>query len=211
MKPARIFISHSASDKSFATVVVQQLRDNTTDPWIDHEHIISGEDIFQSVGEALDTMDLFSVLFSKKALDSGWVREEVEHAKLLEIQKKRSLIMPFIVDGTSHRDLPWFLQKIHVRSVPSDAVGATDIVNDVLEALRRRETTVTSGKVAPNRIVLDDQISALIDGIGPGDWDKAYVAALEVLRHTDRFGHNESFNGSGRNHRGVYRPRSLAQ
>ncbi|WIG58338.1 MAG: hypothetical protein OJF49_001084 [Ktedonobacterales bacterium] len=194
MKPARIFISHSASDKDFATRVVRNLRDNTTDPWIDHEHIISGEDIFQSIGEALDTMDLFIVLFSKKALDSGWVREEVEQAKLLEIQKKRSLIMPFIIDNTSFRDLPWFLQKIHARSVSSDARGATDIVNDVLEALGRRGTTVTSDDVAPNRSVLNDQVSALIDGIGPGDWDKAYVAALEVLRRTDRFGHNEPFN-----------------
>jgi len=194
MKPARIFISHSAADKDFATHVVQLLRDNTTEPWIDHEHIISGEDIFQSIGEALDTMDLFIVLISKKALDSGWVREEVERAKLLEIQKKRSLIMPFIIDNTSYRDLPWFLQHRHARSVSSDAVGATGIVNDVLEALRRRETTVISGEVALNRSVLDDQISALIDGIGPGDWDKAYVAALEVLRHTDRFGHNELFN-----------------
>ncbi len=194
MKLAHIFISHSSSDKNFASLVVGRLRDNTTEPWIDHEHIISGDDIFQRIGDALDAMDLFIVLISKKALDSGWVREEVERAKQLEIEDKRSLIMPFIIDDTSRRELPWFLQNRHARPVSSDAHGAQDIVNDVLEALRRREVTAATGDGASTRIELDDQVRALIDDIGPGDWDKAYLAALEVLQHTDRFGHNGRFN-----------------
>jgi hypothetical protein len=76
MNLARIFISHSSKDKAFAQIVVTALKQPNTEPWIDHENIIAGDDIFDRIGEALDTMDMFVLLISAHAINSGWIDTE---------------------------------------------------------------------------------------------------------------------------------------
>src|SRR5271166_594848 len=92
----RVFISHTSRDKQFADLVVAKLRKHDMEPWIDSDHIGVGDDIFERLGDALKTSDLFVFIISGAALQSGWVDLEVKFATTRQIKENRILVMPFI-------------------------------------------------------------------------------------------------------------------
>jgi hypothetical protein len=193
MPPARIFISHSSFDKPFAQKITDRLRNNKTTPWIDNENIISGDDILDSIGHGLHSIDFFIVLFSQTALQSNWVDLEIKHAFIQELNGKQALLMIFIIDDTRIEALPWFLQHRNIRKVSANDFGASAVVVDVVRAIERRLPEAKSD-AKRSATAHDSIVEPLIRNIGPGDWDKAEAAALKVLEQTDRFGHNELFN-----------------
>lgn len=173
--------------------MVNKLRDSTTNPWIDNEHIISGDDILDGIGAGLGAMDIFVVLFSHEALHSAWVDLEIKHAFIQELTGHKASLMIFIIDDTRVEELPWFVQHRNIRVVSNDPFGASAIVADIMKVIERRTANtveVRSSRQASYNAIIEP----LIRGIDAGDWHKAEAAALKVLEQTDRFGHNELFN-----------------
>ncbi len=88
MKANRIFVSHSSLDKEFANLVAARLRETDMEPWVDSENILVGDDILDSLGSGLKTMDLFVLIVSAASLSSSWVEREVKFAIWEEIKKE---------------------------------------------------------------------------------------------------------------------------
>lgn len=192
MKPGRVFIGHSSKDKEFANLVVEQLRSPDMAPWIDGEQIIAGDDIFDQIGQGLQSMDTLVFLVSTTSLQSEWVALEVKYTVTREITERRVLLQPFIIDDLPISALPWFLSHRNVSRVTADASGAVYVANAVRQALQRRSTTPT--EIAQEVVFRRDlRIEELIRDVGVGDWDAARDAAIEVLKETDEAGHNELF------------------
>ncbi|HUJ09578.1 MAG TPA: toll/interleukin-1 receptor domain-containing protein [Verrucomicrobiae bacterium] len=110
MKSSRIFISHSSQDRKFAGLVATALRSPDMAPWIDTEQIVTGDDIFDRLGQELQAMDVLVFLVSEAALASEWVSREVKFAAKREITEKRILLLPFIIDDTPIDALPWLFK-----------------------------------------------------------------------------------------------------
>lgn len=187
MRKASIFISHSSTDKAFATAIVQALKASDLSPWIDKERIRVGTDIFEELGKGLTSMDLFVLVISAAAVQSGWVQKELTYAAYREITEKKALILPFIIDQTKVTDLPWHIQTRNVATITPDATGVQDILESVRHSLGQREAANPGAETSFRPI---PEIESLIDGMGLGDWDTAEDKALQVLGHTDAYGRN---------------------
>jgi hypothetical protein len=146
--------------------------------WIDSEQIAS--------------MDLLVFLISRASLSSGWVGIEVKYAIKREIEEKRVLVLPFIIDGTHRDELPWFFANRNVSKVTPDAEGAKAVANSLRQALAQRAEGIT-GYPSHKQFVEDPRIDKLIKGIGVGHNAAAETAAIEILKATDKHGRNALF------------------
>ena len=187
MREVSIFISHSSTDKPFATDVVQALEASDLASWIDKERIRVGTDILEELGRGLTSMDLFVLIISEAAVNSGWVKREVTYAAYREITEKKALILPFIIDQTKVTDLPWHIQTRNVATIAPDATGVRDVLESVHHALNQREAAMSGAKPTFRPI---PEIDLLIKGMELGDWDAAEERALQVIGRTDADGHN---------------------
>jgi len=192
MKANRIFVSHSSLDKEFANLVAARLRETDMEPWVDSENILVGDDILDSLGSGLKTMDLFVLIVSAASLSSSWVEREVKFAIWEEI-KKEALVLPFIVDHTAIEELPWYLTKVHARHIGPDAAGAEILAGAVREVIARRATSCSPGAVKVPTVQRDARVDQLIRHVGLGDWESAAHAALEMARAINFNGRNELF------------------
>lgn len=77
---AKVFISHSSKDKTFARWIGTDLKAAGHTPWFDEWDIQVGESIPEKITEGLTTADFVIVILSEHAVESRWVEREW-HAK----------------------------------------------------------------------------------------------------------------------------------
>ncbi len=194
MQKHSVFISHSSDDKEFAESVAQSLKIPDLSPWIDKEVLISGDDILDVIGEGLGRMDILLFLISKSSLESEWVSLELKYSKLREIQEKKILILPFIIDNTSRRSLPWFLQIRHVPRIQHDRSGIDTVLDTLKKALQPRQVLDRAPDEISESTSTRPEIDRILEGISVGDWARADQAALVVIQQTDPYGSNALFH-----------------
>ncbi|HYN14704.1 MAG TPA: toll/interleukin-1 receptor domain-containing protein [Terriglobales bacterium] len=192
---SRVFISHASEDGVFAESLVSEIRqDKSLRPWIDTEHITTGVNILSALRHALSSMDIFIILISQASLRSNWVREEVECALRKQIEGESLVILPFITDGTSLKEVesmhPFLLNR-RVDRITRDFSSASFVV----EAIHRetnlpREMAPASGT---SFFQCDPEIEHLVKHVRLGNWDSALEPAFIVLGATDEAGNNELF------------------
>jgi TIR domain len=187
----RVFISHASSNKPFAESVATALRTRAISPWIDKEQTLVGDDVLEKLGEGLRTMDLLVFIVSKKALRSRWVDRELKFAARREIEEKKILILPFIIDSSLTSDLPWYLHHLRAERVYADDRGVATIAESVNARASRR--VVKMKREAHSRMIRDPGVDKIIANIEVGEWKKATAAALQILPDTDAAGINQTF------------------
>jgi len=191
LKKSKVFISHSSHDKKFASMLVEELKTDETEPWIDHEQIYAGDDVLDKIGEGLSTMDIFVLLISRTALSSLWVDLETKAAQIKEIRERRSIILAYRLDDISLDEIPWFLQMKHVPVINRNIEGVKEIFSRIEMKIKTRIDSQTQVKEEVHR---DARIDSIIKDIKLGDWDKAEIAALNIMEYTNENGHNELFD-----------------
>ena len=84
----KLFLSHSHQDRAFALRLGTELGKSGVDAWLDQWEIQPGDSIVQKIfTEGLSECKVFAVVFSKASTRSRWVREELDHATILRIEK----------------------------------------------------------------------------------------------------------------------------
>jgi len=190
MMTSKIFVSHSSSDKEFALLLVDELKTPETEPWIDHEQIYAGDDVFDEIGEGLSPMDVFILLISRNALDSGWVDLETKYAQLKELHARRNIILAYRLDDVSIDEIPWFIQLKHVPVIKRNIAGVKEIVSKIEYRIKSRIEPKT---VVKERVLRDTRIDEIIKDIKIAEWEKAECAALKIMKYTNERGYNELF------------------
>ena len=104
----KIFISYNTADRSFARKLTTDLRNYGHNVWIDESEINIGDPIIEKIREALDKIDYIIVILSKASINSEWVKKEIDIAFAREIEEKRVMILPIIIEH--HIKLPGFLK-----------------------------------------------------------------------------------------------------
>lgn len=188
----RVFVCHSSRDNHFANLVVARLRSPDLTPWIDFEQIIAGEDILERLGQGLQTMDLLIFLVSEAALGSGWIDLELKNAVKREIEEKRVMVLPFIIDNTPRDRVPWFLGHRSLPFVTMDQAGADEIVQAVKKTIERRSEGVPISS-KESLFKRESRIEEILANVSLGAWDTAQDAGRLMLNSTDETGQNELF------------------
>jgi hypothetical protein len=90
----RIFISYSAQDKEVVAGIVNRLRQDGHDVWIDSFRIDPGDNIQRKIEEGLEQAEAFVVIVSENSFKSQWVQHEFAAIALQDISKRERRIIP---------------------------------------------------------------------------------------------------------------------
>lgn len=128
----KVFISHAGADNAFARELVEELRAAKLKVWFDGTELAPGDNIALEVGRALDESDAMVVLLSPAAMESQWVRSEIDYA-LAERRFKNRLI-PVQVKPSAK--IPWVLRELSMVDATKNPHVATKQVVDLLKRAR---------------------------------------------------------------------------
>ena len=101
-----IFLSHSHADKPFARLLAADLRASGHDVWIDEAEIEIGDSLIQKIRDGLDSVDYVAAILSSNSIESEWVSRELEIASNREIDEKRVVVLPLMIEKVA---MPGFL------------------------------------------------------------------------------------------------------
>ncbi|MDE5457965.1 TIR domain-containing protein [Bradyrhizobium sp. CSA112] len=104
---AYIFLSHSHADKPFARKLAADLRNAGHSVWIDEAEINIGDSLIGKIRSGLDQVDFVCAILSQASIKSAWVEKELEIASNREIDERRVVVLPLLVEDVP---LPRFLQ-----------------------------------------------------------------------------------------------------
>ena len=102
-----VFISYSHKDKPFAKRLAADLRDAGHTVWIDETEIFVGDSLIEKIRDAIDNVDFIAAIVSLTSIDSQWVKKELDLASNREIDEKRVVVLPILLDDV---ELPGFLK-----------------------------------------------------------------------------------------------------
>lgn len=106
----KIFISYASGDRAQARELYAYLAEQGTDPWLDTEDLLPGQDWKMEISKALDETDLILLCLSKKSVSKeGYVQKEMRLAldRALEIPPGEIFLIPARFEEV---DLPYNLR-----------------------------------------------------------------------------------------------------
>lgn len=93
MTARRVFISHASEDKSFVLPLAKRLRSDGVDAWVDYWEILPGDGLTQKIfDEGIKDCEAFVVVLSTLSVVKPWVREELDAAFAMRIERSTRLI-----------------------------------------------------------------------------------------------------------------------
>lgn len=92
------FLSHSSKDKTFIRQLAADLTANGISVWLDEQRIRVGDSIPDKIAQGLAGSDYFLVALSHNAVESEWVKKELNNALINEIQKRKVHVLPLKLD-----------------------------------------------------------------------------------------------------------------
>lgn len=104
---SQVFISHSHTNKSFARKLAADLRKAGHIVWIDEGEINIGDSLIEKIREGIDKVDYVAAILSSASIESEWVKKELDIASNREIEEKRVVVLPLLIEDV---DLPGFLK-----------------------------------------------------------------------------------------------------
>jgi tetratricopeptide (TPR) repeat protein len=160
----RAFLSHSSEDKSFVTLVANQLGRQFC--VYDTFEFRTGDDFRKAIRTALEKSAIFVLFASQKALESAWVKFEENEAELLSI--KGSIMRPLVFlmnDGTTHQDLPEWLKRSRVRTANSPKAVAREVIFHLQDLMREKQQPMFVGR--HKELSMAEEKLLTYDDIGP--------------------------------------------
>lgn len=125
---AKVFLSHSSYDKEYVEIIANKLGRNKA--VYDAISFEAGEKTFQQILSELKNTDLFVIFLSDKALESEWVKDELNIATENLNNGKVKQIFPIIIDSKiNYKDkrIPaWMTQgkeALNIKAIESPLVA----------------------------------------------------------------------------------------
>ena len=108
----QLFISHAKKDVGLARKLAERLSKQGLKVWNADDQILPGENWAKKIGKALDDSELMAILVTPGAMESDWLRQEIEFA--LGSKRYAGRVFPVFVGRASDadREMPWILKKL---------------------------------------------------------------------------------------------------
>lgn len=106
----RVFISHSAKDKSLAGRLAQDLRATGLEVWYDSDEIHVGDTILEKIEQGFSSCDFMVIILSPDAVASWMVRQELMLFLNEERRRSHALVLPVLYKDCQ---IPALLESRH--------------------------------------------------------------------------------------------------
>ncbi len=134
----QIFISHAHENKPLVRRLERELKATGAEVWVDHSGVRLGENLPESLSQALATCNLFLLIWSNAASASHWVK--LEWTSALSLQKT---IIPCCLDETA---LPALLANLLYVDFRNEELGISKLRRDI--ELAQQSTSVAPSESA---------------------------------------------------------------
>lgn len=94
----KVFISHASADKSFVDRLVADLCTRSIPVWYDKLDLRIGESVPGKINEGLAGAKHFLIVLSKSAVNSSWVREELNAALMKQVSQGGTFVLPVLLE-----------------------------------------------------------------------------------------------------------------
>src|ERR1700733_9255945 len=121
-----IFISYSRADAAFVDQLAQKLVMRRHHIWLDRWEMNVGDSLITKIQGALTESDAILIVLSKNSVASEWCKKELNAGLIRELEEKRVLVMPCVIDDC---EIPLFLkEKVYAdfRKDPNEAFKQVD-------------------------------------------------------------------------------------
>ncbi|MFA9370133.1 MAG: toll/interleukin-1 receptor domain-containing protein [Labilibaculum antarcticum] len=102
-----IFISYSHKDKDFVDKLALILVDKRIKVFVDRWEMKLGDSITTKIQDAISDASYLMVILSKSSVGSDWCKREITTALMLELERKRVVLLPVIIEDC---EIPLFLR-----------------------------------------------------------------------------------------------------
>src|SRR5689334_7267406 len=96
MDPGRVFISHSSKDKEFVERLVADLSRHSIPVWYDKFDLRVGESVPGKINEGIAGARHFLIVLSPAAVESPWVKEELNAALMRQVAEGGTFLLPVL-------------------------------------------------------------------------------------------------------------------
>lgn len=169
---SNVFLSHSHADKPFARRLAARLEAEGHGVWIDEAEINIGDSLIEKIRDGIDQVDYVAAILSSASIESEWVTRELDIASSREIEEKRVVVLPLLVE---HVKLPGFLKGKFYGDFTDEAK-----FDEMLSLLLRK-----LGEVKKLERATDDDISllkeTLADALDAGHFRKIHHYSKNTL------------------------------
>lgn len=133
----KVFLSYADADKEFVKDLASRLSKEGYEVWDPDWEVLPGDNLPLKIGEALKQADAMIVVLSPEAVESKWIRHEIEYA--LGASNYAGRLIPVLLRPTE--GIPWILHKLDPLRVGKDRAE----VSRRIVALLRRTPTAHEG------------------------------------------------------------------
>jgi tetratricopeptide (TPR) repeat protein len=142
----KAFLSHSSQDKELVRAVAKELGRRFC--VFDEQVFSTGIEFKESIKQSLDETSVFVLFASQKALESVWVKFELDEAWFRKLQQSLSKSLVYLINSSVQvDDLPDWLQRALIRRENTAQIIARDIRSHLDALLRERQHTYFVGRV----------------------------------------------------------------
>ncbi len=127
----KVFLSYADSERDLARELADRLTGAGVQVWFDEREIAAGENWAEAVQRALEDASALVILLSPAAVQSRWVRREIEYA--LGSPRFEGRVVPVQVHPT--RKAPWMR---HLRAVQAKR-DLDETAREIVSALNPSE------------------------------------------------------------------------
>jgi len=111
-------MSHSSEDRAFVAPLVETLSSHGIPAWYSPTNILGAQQWHDAIGEALARCDWFALILSPNAIDSMWVRRELQFA--LRQPRFNEQIVPVLHRPCDVSSLSWVLPDLQTVDFTGD-------------------------------------------------------------------------------------------
>ncbi len=133
---ANIFLSHSSADKPFVRRLANDLKSYGHTPWLDEWEIKIGDCIVSKIETGISKADFVILVLSTKAVQSGWVEKEWKSKYWNEVNDKKVMVLPVLVEDCQ---IPELIKTKKYADFRQDYSYAFDQLVDALPELSDEE------------------------------------------------------------------------
>lgn len=166
---ARIFVSYNQHDSDFVRKVADRLKQLGHDIAIDVDALSPGQDLRNTLANALRNSDVFVVFVSKTSTSSQFVLGEIGAARAYADESNRMLVVPVLIDDIQ---IPPIIQDLFViAATDKDSVAVSEKINSAIaiflgrKAAQDEQESVLSQKIERNSAAYIEEAISLLESL----------------------------------------------
>ncbi len=169
-----VFISYASHDRAFAERIAEELKSKGHQIWYDDWEVLVGHDVVDRVYEGIRDSRFLLVLLSEKSVKSRWVQQEINAARIREIESGATIVLPVIIEANAKQLIPESLKTKRY----------ADAAANFKSALSEIEYAISVMKISP------PSFSSSVGGL---DLEKQYTQTTEIDINSNGWRQNEAF------------------